>query len=879
MAVASGPAALDALAALVGDTPVPASRLLHGRDYLPAGVQPAVDSSPLGPDTEIGGYGNEERYRLHRDAPEVARVVAGPAVQLRAERPGLSAETVQAYLQSSLDLTMQGGTTSGVVYPLAVCELATQFRFRNVGGASAGAIAAALTAAAELGRSEDVRRSTAPEAPEATDAGRAEHRPTAAGVHNPLQVRRGFAGLTDLVGWLTQTRPGDPETDEFRLAQMFRPGPGTQPLFRVVVAAMRQRTWACALLALLAFRWRTRLAAALLIAGTVLLTGWVSGRFLDQPRSWPATAGWGLLGVAAYLVTVVALVLLAPLVPLALGRRASRRDRSPGWLKLLREHTSTFGAPRSETRARLVTGAVLGGIAVTVAVTWSSVYGAGVLVGLAGSLAVLGTLLAAGARWVGQLRSRSFGLLAGTTSRGGTRTLLDRLAGVPASTVELSVVPWLDECLTSLAGLPPGEVLRFGHLWSGHGYRPPRGRSPRGPAELLDLTEMSEQPDRRLVNLELMTTDLTRQRPYRFPLPVTGRDDPDRLWLCLEELEDGDGRLFPQSVLDVLAEGDTRAAVDADGVRRVLHPLPDPWDLPVIFAVRLSMALPMLFQAVRMYRVAVRRPVQDDFGRALAYEDRRLEWPEIDDLAEEVWFSDGGITSNFPVHFFDAPLPRWPTVSLNLGRHPEWGPHQDVSLPQDFDVSPIPVQPLTRSGTSLASGVLDTAMSWRDNMQSAMPGYRNRIAQVRTRADEGGTNLFMPRATVASLALRGALAGARLRTRFADDHQWDRFRWLRLRVAVSNLERLRRSTEQRQGFYADALSGPQWLDEQRAKFCDQPVGATIDWYQPLDDFWPEAPQLLDAVSRAYQPPADPAANPMTVNVPRPEPVLRQVPQE
>ena len=51
---------------------------------------------------------------------------------------------------------MEGGTTSGVVYPLAVCELATNFRFRNVGGASAGAIAAAITAAAELGRSSAV---------------------------------------------------------------------------------------------------------------------------------------------------------------------------------------------------------------------------------------------------------------------------------------------------------------------------------------------------------------------------------------------------------------------------------------------------------------------------------------------------------------------------------------------------------------------------------------------------------------------------------------------------------------------------------------------------------------------------------------------------
>src|SRR6185312_14172897 len=50
------------------------------------------------------------------------------------------------------DVIMKGGITSGVVYPLAVCELAQKYRFRNIGGTSAGAIAAALTAAAELGR-------------------------------------------------------------------------------------------------------------------------------------------------------------------------------------------------------------------------------------------------------------------------------------------------------------------------------------------------------------------------------------------------------------------------------------------------------------------------------------------------------------------------------------------------------------------------------------------------------------------------------------------------------------------------------------------------------------------------------------------------------
>jgi len=44
---------------------------------------------------------------------------------------------------------MKGGITSGVVYPLAIDELARTYKFKNIGGTSAGAIAA--TAAAALG--------------------------------------------------------------------------------------------------------------------------------------------------------------------------------------------------------------------------------------------------------------------------------------------------------------------------------------------------------------------------------------------------------------------------------------------------------------------------------------------------------------------------------------------------------------------------------------------------------------------------------------------------------------------------------------------------------------------------------------------------------
>jgi hypothetical protein len=50
------------------------------------------------------------------------------------------------------DLVMKGGITSGIVYPPLAIKLHNKgYRFRNVGGTSAGAIAAAATAAAELG--------------------------------------------------------------------------------------------------------------------------------------------------------------------------------------------------------------------------------------------------------------------------------------------------------------------------------------------------------------------------------------------------------------------------------------------------------------------------------------------------------------------------------------------------------------------------------------------------------------------------------------------------------------------------------------------------------------------------------------------------------
>jgi hypothetical protein len=50
------------------------------------------------------------------------------------------------------DVVMKGGITSGVLYPSALVAIGGKYRLRGIGGASAGAIGAALGAAAEFGR-------------------------------------------------------------------------------------------------------------------------------------------------------------------------------------------------------------------------------------------------------------------------------------------------------------------------------------------------------------------------------------------------------------------------------------------------------------------------------------------------------------------------------------------------------------------------------------------------------------------------------------------------------------------------------------------------------------------------------------------------------
>ena len=75
-----------------------------------------------------------------------------PAIATAAPRPATPVPPPAPLAEC--DLVMKGGVTSGVVYPPAVVKLARKYRFRSIGGTSAGAIAAGAAAAAEYGRAQ-----------------------------------------------------------------------------------------------------------------------------------------------------------------------------------------------------------------------------------------------------------------------------------------------------------------------------------------------------------------------------------------------------------------------------------------------------------------------------------------------------------------------------------------------------------------------------------------------------------------------------------------------------------------------------------------------------------------------------------------------------
>jgi predicted acylesterase/phospholipase RssA len=400
------------------------------------------------------------------------------------------------------------------------------------------------------------------------------------------------------------------------------------------------------------------------------------------------------------------------------------------------------------------------GIALVVLAAWTGsgalrvcAIAAGLVLALLGPLLALGLRLAIGLpRAVGR---NLFGLCSGNS---------------PEDATPPALTPWLADLIDDLAGKDAGDPLTFGDLGA------------------------------KDIRLQVMTTNVTHRRPHRMPW------DHHQLLFDPSEMR----RLFPERIvawmeahpppLDEGSEGQSRSRMLT--ALAPLRPLPDPDDLPVVVAARMSLSFPLLVSAVPLYALDLTRTrtrkalAAVEAGNAPAHP---LE-------AEVCWFSDGGITSNFPVHFFDTPLPIRPTFAIDLdGFHPDFGRSADeaknVYLPTTnvgglLDTwHRLDPEPGLASLTGFVSGIVRTMQNHVDSALTRQPGYRDRIVHVHTAPDEGGMNLTMPPSVIQALTLRGQAAGRELVERFAETPgtapglSWDNHRWVRYRSAIAAIAR------------------------------------------------------------------------------------------
>jgi hypothetical protein len=216
-----------------------------------------------------------------------------------------------------------------------------------------------------------------------------------------------------------------------------------------------------------------------------------------------------------------------------------------------------------------------------------------------------------------------------------------------------------------------------------------------------------------------------------------------------------------------------------------LRALPTGYALPVVVAARLSLSFPVLISVVPVWDIRPRAGGAHQLRRVL--------------------FSDGGISSNFPVHFFDATLPRRPTFAINLAGF-EPGEAPNPADPGASVVDPVPVEAQARDTWkeidtmfSFFVAIKDAMQNWRDNVQARLPGYRERVIHVKLADGEGGLNLGMTQPKIDELNARGRSAGERLVELFAPSGEppasaigWEEHRWTRLRVFLSVLDRFLR---------------------------------------------------------------------------------------
>lgn len=252
------------------------------------------------------------------------------------------------------------------------------------------------------------------------------------------------------------------------------------------------------------------------------------------------------------------------------------------------------------------------------------------------------------------------------------------------------------------------------------------------------------------VSVATMTTDLSSRRPYQLPLQSKHH------YFSKAEFD----RLFPKRVIDAMIEGKQPHETDQTDVPTDLYQLPAGDEFPVILIARFSLSFPGLISAVPLWRYDDQIRLESGRGKI-----------------SRCLFSDGGISSNFPVHLFDAPLPARPTFGISLtpwekARH---GANR-VKLPKTGKQSTdLPVRP-PKNLIKFLMSIFSSSKDWQDTLQAILPGTADRIVEVRLdEAKEGGMNLAMPPEIIAKLVEYGAQAGKVLVSQFDfDEHRWQR---------------------------------------------------------------------------------------------------------
>lgn len=280
------------------------------------------------------------------------------------------------------------------------------------------------------------------------------------------------------------------------------------------------------------------------------------------------------------------------------------------------------------------------------------------------------------------------------------------------------------------------------------------------------------------IDLQMMTTCLSHGRPYRLPFRDEEKVRENKQFYYKEEEFRA---LFPGYVVDWMVRHQRPPSVrqqslPEDGYLR----LPEPADLPVVVAARMSLSFPILLSAIPLY--------------ARDYQQRV---PRL----ERCWFSDGGLTANFPIHFFDAPLPSRPTFGLNLGKVSDPAAPR-VCFPanngaaRQFNWSRFESGSRFRSLFGFVATLINTMQSWSDETQARLPGYRDRIAVILLTEEEGGLNLSMPAERITALANYGRVAGEGFVRRFAatgerpEKMNWDNHQLIRLRSLIASVSEM-----------------------------------------------------------------------------------------